>query len=173
MTKTLLGLIVVNASFWLNTLPVFLGGALFGKIIDLLIAWAKERREQKSRQTAHAKDRPRFRIDTAKSQGSHPSAPDLVVTILSLGGLPLTIDEGEVFIEAEHYPERVKTHKLDGREISSMHPIEVRFPLPGKLIDPQGIGEPHVKLVCHFSYGEDNQKYYEDWMYNRHNGEFE
>jgi len=150
----------------------FVSGGLGIRLIDYLIAWRKERREQKAAKTAYEKDRPRFRIDTAKGPGNHPSAPDLIVTILSLGSLPLTINEGEVFIEAEHYPEHVKTHKLDGREISSAHPIEVRFPLPGKLIDPQGIGKPVIKLVCQFSYGKDGEQYNEERVYNYRTAEF-
>jgi len=44
---------------------------------------------------------------------------------MSPGSLPLTINHGEVFIEASHYPEREQAHKLDGREIGPFSPIKI------------------------------------------------
>jgi hypothetical protein len=148
------------------------GGALV-KIAEFGIAWAKEKREQRSGKTVHEKDRPRFRIDVAIVPASHGYILAAVVKILSLGGLPLTINHGEAFIEASHYPERIEPKKLDNREISSIAPIELKFTLPLKLINPMSGGKPLVKLVCQFSYGEDNTKYRQEWIYNRSNGEFE
>jgi len=149
------------------------GVTLAPRLIDYLIAWKKERREQKSSKTADEKDRPRFSIDIAKGKTDHPHVPAAVVKILSLGSLPLTINDGEVFITSKHYPEYVKPHKLDRREISPVHPIEVSFPLPGKLTHPIGVGEPEVKMVCKFSYGEDNERYEEERKYNPRTGWFD
>jgi hypothetical protein len=104
-------------------------------IVGSLIEWVKERRAQKTAKTAHEKDRPRFRIDVTKTKSDH-AIPAFVVKILSLGSLPLTINDGEVSIKTEHYPEGVQTEKLDGREISSVCPIEISFPLPSKFTDP-------------------------------------
>lgn len=96
---------LTHSSFWLLVVPAFITGGLFLKIVELLIAWAKERREQQSRKTAHQKDRPRFRIDI--SIVPHTSASSAVVKILSLGSLPLTIKHGEIFIEAPTIRRRV------------------------------------------------------------------
>lgn len=148
-------------------------GGLGLRVIDYLILLSRERREQKNSKITQEKDRPRFRIDTSKVPTSHAGVPALVVKILSLGSLPLTINDGNVFIEAQHYPERVEPQKLNNREISPVHPIECRFSLPQKLINPMGIGEPHVKLVCEFSYGKDNGRYKEEKTYNHRSGEFE
>jgi len=147
------------------SLRTFLLGALSGgfglKLIDYTIAWIKERREQRSHKTAHEKDRPRFRIDVVIVPTSHALVPAAIVKILSLGSLPLTINKGEVFIEASHYTERVESYKIGKREISPIHPIEFTFSLPQKLVNPSGIGPPFIKLVCQFSYGDDGEEYKE------------
>jgi hypothetical protein len=158
---------------WETLLTGIAIGGLGLSLINYLIAWAKERREQKNSKTAHEKDRPRFRIDISKMPTGHAAVPAAVVKILSLGSLPLTINDGEVFVEAEHYPERVKSYQLKDREINSICPIEVDFPLPPKLTNPSGIREPRIKLVCQFSYGPDNQKYKEERTYNHRSGWFD
>jgi hypothetical protein len=147
------------------------GGVLY-KIIDYGIAWVKERREQKSAKTSHEKDRPRFRVDITKTEGPHPGIPAFVVKILSLGSLPLTINNGEVFIKAEHYPEHVQTEKLNGRVISPHSPIEFKFPLPLKITDPLSGGKPAVQMVCQFSYGKDAGRYEERWVYDHRTANF-
>lgn len=133
------------------------GGGL--KVIELLIKWREEKREQRRDKTAHEKDRPRFRVDIAKGKTSHALVPALVVKILSLGGLPLAIDDGEIFIEASHYPDRVQPQQLSGREISPFAPIELEFSLPPKLVNPGGIGKPVIKLKCRFSYTENKERH--------------
>jgi len=147
------------------------GGTLL-KIVEFLIAWRKERREHKSAKTAHTKDRPRFRIDITKVPTSHAAVPAFIVKILSLGSLPLTINNGEIFIKAEHYPERVQTEKFNHREISPIAPIEFKFPLPPKITDPQSGGKPKVEMVCQFSYGEDGDRYKEEWIYDHRTAQF-
>jgi hypothetical protein len=148
-------------------------GGMLLRLIDYLIAWRKEKREQRSAKTAHERDRPRFRIDVSIVPTLHTAVPAAIVKILSLGSLPLTINDGEIFIEASHYPERVQPQKLDGREITPVCPIEFKLPLPLKLINPSGIREPVVKIVCNFSYGKDNQRYHNEKTYNRKTREFD
>jgi hypothetical protein len=99
--------------------------------------------------------------------------PDAIVKILSLGCLPLTINDGEIFVEANDCPEHVEPQKLAGREISSTSPIEVKFSLPQKLMNPVGIREPVVKMVCQFSYTYDGKhcEYRNEKIYKR--GRFE
>jgi hypothetical protein len=161
----------------MNSWEAFIAGNVTGgmglKLIDYLIAWARERREQKSSKTAHEKDRPRFRVDTSKVPTAHAGVPAVRMKILSLGSLPITINEGEVFIEAEHYPERVQSHQLKRREISPACPIEIEFPLPPKITDPSGIREPQIKLVCEFSYDGVEEPYKEERKYNHRSGRFE
>jgi len=162
---------MLNVISWKFIIGLVTGG-LGLKLIDYSIAWVKERREQKNSKTAHEKDRPRFRIDISKVPTAHAGVPAAHVKILSLGSLPLTINDGEIFIEAEHYPERVKSYQLKGREINSVSPIEFDFPLPPKLTDPSGIREPVIKLVCEFSYGN-NEQHKEERIYNHRFGWFE
>jgi hypothetical protein len=147
-------------------------GGLLLRIIDYLVAWKKERREQRSAQLAHEKDRPRFRIDISKVPTSHSNVPAARVEILSLGSLPLTINEGEVFIETDQRPEHVESRQLNGREISALSPIVFEFPLPEKLVNPHGVGKPVVKVVCDFSYGTDD-RYHDEKTYNHQTREFE
>jgi hypothetical protein len=154
----------------LNILTNFLLGGSLLAIIGYLIAWKKERREQQAAKTAHEKDRPRFDVNVTILKTSY--IPDAIVKILSLGSLPLTINYGEVFIEASHCPERVQTEKLSGREIGPVIPIEFKFPLPNKLMRPSGIREPKIELICQFSYGADDT-YKKKWVYNHQHGHFE
>ena len=163
---------ITHSSFWLIAIPAFITGGMFLKIIELLMAWAKERREQRSRKSAHEKDRPRFRVDVAIVPTDHASVPAAIVEILSLGSLPLTINNGEVFIEASHYPERVQSYNLAGREIGALQPIKLKFPLPQKLVNPQGVGESIIKLICHFFYAK-NGEYRNEKTYNRNTQNFE
>jgi hypothetical protein len=158
---------------WPSFLTGLITGGLVFKLIDYLIAWQKERREQKGSKTSHEKDRPRFRIDITKVPTDHALVPAAVVKILSLGSLPLTINRGEVLIEASHYPEGVQSYQLRNEEISSIHPIEFQFSLPSKLTHPVGIGEPTVKMVCKFSYGKAGERYEEQRFYNHRRGWFD
>ena len=157
---------------WTFLIGMLTGGSLL-RTIDYLIAWRRERREQAAAKIAHEKDRPRFRVDIRKAKGRHASVDSLIVKILSLGSLPLTIDKGEVFIEASHYPERVESKKLDSREISSVQPIELEFSLPLKLVDPPGVREPPlVKLVCKFSYSNCKSPEHYEATYDHKQGDF-
>jgi hypothetical protein len=158
---------------WVSIFIGVIAGGSLVKIAELCIAWAKERREKRAGKTAHEKDRPRFRVDITKGTTSNANVEAAIVKILSLGSLPLTINHGEVFIEAGHYPGHVEPKKLENREISAVALVELQFSLPSKLIHPLSGGKPLVKLICRFSYGMDNQQYYEDWTYNRNNGQFE
>ena len=128
---------------------------------------------QGSGKTTHEKDRPRFRVDVSIFPKNHATVQTALVKILSLGSLPLTINHGEIFIEASHYPERVEPKKLDGREIGPLSPVEVQFTLPLKLINPWSGGKPTVKLISKFSYGEDDEEYSDEKTYNRDSREFE
>lgn len=140
----------------------FVGGGALLRVIDYLIAWRNERREQHREQTAHEKDMPRFRVEIAVVKGTHAHIPTARVEILSLGSLPITINDGEVFIESNQRPEHVQTEQLKGRKIAPNAPIVVEFPLPEKLVNPQGVGKPVVQVVSDFSYDEDGkcQRYY-------------
>lgn len=157
---------------WSYIGAIVAGGVGF-RLINLLIAWIKERREQKSKKTAHEKDRPRFRIDTTKVPSTHAAIPTFHVKILSLGSLPLTIHNGTVTIEADHYPENIKSYQIKGREISSSCPIEFEFSLPSKFINPRGVREPHIKAIYKFSYGDNRDTHEEEKTYNHRSGEFE
>jgi hypothetical protein len=158
---------------WKTIIVAMLAGGSLDRLLSWGIMWIKEKREQRSAKTSHEKDRPRFRIDVTKTKTDHADVPAFVVEILSLGSLPLTINYGEAFVTAEHYPERVQTEKFDNREIGPVHPIKVKFALPPKVTNPLGGGKPLVKLVCHFSYGENNQEYAQEWKYNQMSGKFE
>jgi hypothetical protein len=150
----------------------FASGGFALRIVDYVIAWIKERREQRrekreerneqreqrSEEATHEKDKPRFRIDVTVVKGTHAHIPAARVEILSLGCLPLTINDGEVFIESDQHPEQVQTEQLKGRKISSNAPIVFEFPLPEKLVNPQGVGKPVVQVVSNFSYDEDGKR---------------
>jgi hypothetical protein len=163
--------VILHIANWFSLLAAFVAGGFVFKLIDYLILWAKERREQRSQETAHEKDRPRFRVDVTTI--SHSSASKAIVEILSLGSLPLTIKHGEIFIEASHYPEREQVHRLDSREIGPFSPIKVELWLPLKLINPLSGQKPVVKMKCKFSYGENDEEYSNEKTYNRSNGKFE
>jgi hypothetical protein len=157
---------------WYWVLVGILGGGLLFRLIDYLIAWVRERREQKASKTAHEKNRPRFRVDVTIVPTNHAAVTAAVVKILSLGSLPLTINQGKVFICSSDYPEAVETKKLDGCEIGPLCPIETRFPLPPKFINPIGDRKPEIKIVGDFSCGE-NQQYRYEKTFNRKTGHFE
>jgi hypothetical protein len=151
----------------------FISGGFVFKFIDYCIEWAKEKREQRREQTSHDKDRPRVRVDISKGKGTHSHIPTLIMEILSLGGLPLTINEGEAFITTSQYPERVQSHQLNGGEVSPFAPIKFEFSLPLNFTNPSGVGKPVIKLVCQFSYGKDNEPYRYEKTYNHDRGWFE
>ena len=79
---------------WSSFLAGFVSGGLGLRLIDYCIAFARERREQKDRKLSHEKDKPRFRIELAIVPTAHSSVPAAVVKILSLGSLPITINQG-------------------------------------------------------------------------------
>jgi hypothetical protein len=162
---------ITQSSFWLTIFPAFVGGGIFLKSIELLIAWIKERREQKSAKTTHEKDRPRFRVDI--TMGPNITGSYVIAKILSLGSLPLTIKNGEIFIDTSERPERVESYKFDGREIGPFSPIEFNFSFPQKLVSPQSGGKPTVKLICQFSYGDNDDEYRQEKIYNRNIRDFE
>jgi hypothetical protein len=164
---------MTNSFDWQSAFLGAIGGGFLIKLLELLIAWAKEKREQHSSATSHEKDRPRFRVDVAITPSPHAAVKTAVVKILSLGSLPITINHGEVFIEASHYPERVEPKKLDGREIGPVSPIEFNFSLPEKLINPWSGGKPTVKLICKFSHGKNDEIYSDQKNYNPSNRVFE
>jgi len=155
-----------------NFLLGLVSGGLAIKIIDYLMAWAKERREQKAAKTAHEKDRPRFRVDVTKTETPNPAVPAFIVEIFSLGSLPVTIDDGEVFITSDDQPERVQTEKLSGRVISPSAPIKIKFPLAHRYANPLSGGKPKIEMVCQFSYGAD-EPYKKKWVYNHRIAQFE
>lgn len=139
----------------------------------MLIAWAKERREQRSIRTSHEKDRPRFRVDATEVKGSHPNIPTIHVVIRSLGGLPLTIDDGYVAVEPLQYPGAIQPQSLAGKAISPTAPVVIEFEIMGKFIYPMSITEGHtIKLICKFSYDK-NQSYEDEQHYNRKTHKFE
>jgi hypothetical protein len=156
----------------INFLLGLVSGGLGIKIIDYLIAWKKERREQQAAKTEHEKDRPRFRVDVTKTETSHAAVPAFIVEIFSLGGLPLTIDDGKVFITSDDQPERVQTEKLGGRVISPSAPIKLKFPLAHKYTNPLSGRKPAIEMVCQFSYGAD-EPYKKKWVYNHRIAQFD
>ncbi|HTU33561.1 MAG TPA: hypothetical protein VMF66_07135 [Candidatus Acidoferrum sp.] len=165
----------------------FVSGGFALRIVDYLIAWIKERREQRrekreerseqreqrSEETTHEKDKPRFRVDVSIVKGTHTNVPTARVKILSLGSLPITINDGEVFIESNQRPEHVQPQQLKKSEITALAPIVFDFSLPEKLVNPQGVGKPVVKVVCDFSYGKDRSRYHEEKTYNHQTRVFE
>jgi hypothetical protein len=156
-----------------SIIGAFFAGGLFVKLFEMLIAWAKERREQRSMKTSHEKDRPRFRVDATKVESTHPNVPTIHVEILSLGGLPLTINEGYVAIEPVNSPGAIKPQSLSGSAISPSAPIKRDFGIAGKFIYPMDIAERHtVKLICKFSY-DDGKTYEDEQHYNRQTQKFE
>jgi hypothetical protein len=158
---------------WLLIPTSLLGIALILRLIDYLIALAKERRERKSGKIAQEKDRPRFRVDPTKMEGTHPNVPTIRVEIHSLGGLPLTIKDGYVAIEPVNNPSAIQPESLRGKSISPSAPIVVKFKIAGKYIYPMGITERYtVKLICKFSY-EENKPYEDEQHYNRQTQKFE
>ena len=140
-------------------------------LIKQLVAWKREKREQRAAETAKEKDRPRFRVDPTIVPTNHAAVPQVIVKVLSLGSLPLRINQGEAFIEASHYPERVQAQDFSNREIGPVHPIELKFSLPPKLIHPERVGEVTVKLICQFSYA-DGKGYRSEHQYKGNQFEF-
>lgn len=169
----------LSSTFYMTSLDIgifvagLIGGGLLLRLIDYFIAWKREKREQHSLAVREQKDRPRFRIDTTIVPTTHATVPAAIVKILSLGSLPLTINQGEVFIEASHYPERVEPQDISGREIGPITPVEAKFSLPQKLINPSGIGEPVIKLVCKFSHSGSREPEHHEAIYNRRQRRFD
>ena len=155
---------------------VLAGGVLAGrvllKVIDYLIAWVHERREQRREMTTHEKDRPRPRVDVSILETSHPHRKTIVVKILSLGALPITINYGDATIYSSQYQEPIINRQFSRKEITPAHPIEVELPIKLNILHPSGIGDVEVKLVCKFSYGE-NESQTEEQYYNRNTQRFE
>jgi hypothetical protein len=159
---------------WLLVIPSSLIGlGLIFKGIDYLLAWAKEIRELKAGKITKEKDRPRFRVDATKMEGTHPNVPTVHVEIHSLGGLPLTIKDGYVAIEPVNNPGTIHPESLRGKSISPSAPIVVEFKVAGKYIYPMGVTERYtIKLICKFSY-EENKPYEDEQHYNRQTQKFE
>jgi hypothetical protein len=128
------------------------GGGLL-QLVKLFIDWRKEKREQQSQKTSKEKDRPRFRVDVKVVRGTNYNVPIAEVSIRNLGGVPLKISEGEIWLEASHYTSRLESKSLTGREISNLHPIPIEFSLPIKITSPTGEHPPTVKIICQFSFG--------------------
>ncbi len=81
---------------WYSFLSGLLMGGLVFKLVDYLILWAKEKREQRTLNIAKEKDRPRFQVNITIDETGHSELPTVVVKILSLGCLPLTTNQGYV-----------------------------------------------------------------------------
>lgn len=111
--------------------------------------------------TEQEKDRPRFRVDPSKGETAHSNIPAVVVKILSLGSLPLTIHEGQVFVQTGRYPAGIQHQKLSDTQISTSYPIEVEIPLPEKYVNSPGIREKSIQVVVDFSYGKNKERYRE------------
>lgn len=131
--------------------------------INHLVTWRKERKKQQAFKIALAHDRPRFKVNLTKTECS--PVPTFLLEILSLGILPRTVSEGEVFLTSENSPERVKTEKLTNREISTKAPLRIKFRLPHNVTNPSGSWETKIELVCQFSYEQDGI-YKGQWEYN-------
>jgi hypothetical protein len=159
-------------NLWKTFIAGLVTGGLGLRLIDYLIAWARERREQKNSKTAHEKDRPRFRVDPSVDESGHPNRPTVVVKILSLGGLPLTINDGYIAVETPKYPESISPYQLRGKEISPIAPIIAELPTKLFILQSSGLGEAPVKLICKFSYGK-NETYEREWIYNKQSRNFE
>jgi hypothetical protein len=157
---------------WITFGSGLLTGGLGLKLIDYAILWNREKREQHSHKTSKEKDKPRFDFHVSIVPTQNLAVPEAVVKILSLGGLPLTINDGKVSIYEVHCPERVESQKLHNCEIGPTVPIERKFSLPNKLMNPSGIGEPIVKIVCEFSHSKDGT-YRKEKTYNRATRNFE
>lgn len=157
--------------YWIYGSGVLSGGLVL-RLLDYLIAWSREKREQKAANTAREKDRPRFRVDTTVREGSHPLRPTIIVKILSLGGLPVTVNDGHVAIEASQHPNCANPHQLKGKVISPVAPIEIEFPFKQIILQPGRPEESTVKLVCKFSYDGD-QEYTCEQTFNRQTDRFE
>lgn len=147
------------------------GGSLL-KIVELLIAWRREQREQRTAKTSREKDRPRFRVDTSIPEPGHPQAPTIIVKIFSLGGLPLTINDGYIEIETIKYPGAIKPYPLAGKDISIFAPIEAIFKIRQGILNNEWPGESSINLICKFSYGE-NEAFEKKKVYNRSIHNFE
>jgi hypothetical protein len=157
----------------LSLFAAFVAGGLFVKLFEMLIALAKERREQRSIRTSQEKDRPRFRVDATEIKGSHPNIPTIRIVILSLGGLPLTINDGYVAIEPIEHPGAIQPQSLSRKANSPAAPVVAEFEVAGKYLHPMAITERYtVKLICKFSYA-DNQSYEDEQRYNQHTHKFE
>lgn len=158
---------------WYSVIGGAVGGGLLLKFFELLVIWARERREQRSHKTSREKDRPRFRIDATEVEGIHPNRPIMRVEILSLGSLPLTINDGYVKIEPIEYPGAIQPEPLAQREIGPNAPIVIEREIALKFLQPMSIRERYtVKLICKFSYGGD-KPYENEKRYNRETHKFE
>lgn len=147
------------------------GGGL--RVIDLLIAWVRERREQKRDASAHEKDRPRFRIDVTVLENPSPMRKTIRVKVISLGSLPVTVNYGDVTVYSSQYPEPVISQQFSRKEVTPAYPIEIEFSMKHGVLHPSGVGDFEVKLICKFSYGEDGQSQAEEQFYNRQTRQFE
>lgn len=169
----------ITHGYWYAFLSgIFTGGLLF-KLVDTLILWAREKREQRNLEVSKQKDRPRFRVDVAitsanvlRPSGAPDLLPSVIIKILSLGSLPLTINQGYVAIKSNQYPEEVKPHNLDGKEISSLAPIVIEIHVHMSVLHPKGIDKTPVKLICKFSYG-DGETYEDEKTYKEVLNRFE
>lgn len=154
----------------------FLYGLLLGgggiKLIELAIVWARERREQKGSKVSHEKNRPRFRVDVTVDETTHSMRPTLLIKILSLGGLPLTINDGYVEVQSPDESDTQKPQTLAGKEISPSAPIDIQIPIRFRTLHPQERRETPVKLVTKFSHG-DNETYENEQHYNEVARKFE
>jgi hypothetical protein len=160
---------------WLYILGI--GGVLglLLKLIDYVIKLL-ERREKAIREAerrSHEPERPRIRVDVAIAETSHPTRKTILVKILSLGSLPVTVNYGDVTVTSSQYPEPVIHEQFSRKEITTLHPIEIELPTKHGILHPDGVGTPEIKLVCKFSYGEDQQSYTEEQYYNQRTRKFE
>jgi hypothetical protein len=138
-----------------------LGGGMIFKLLDYLIAWRREKRDQKTIEVAQEKNRPRFRVDVSKGKTTHAVVPALVVKILSLGSLPIAINDGQIFIYTGKHPEGIKHQNLSNTQVSSVAPIVFEIPLPEKDVNHPGVREKSIQLVVKFSYGIQKERYEE------------
>ena len=158
-----------------------IGGGSLLKLIDYLIAYQNERREQRrehraerneerasrSEEMAHEKDRPRFEIKVTKGETSHTNVPAVSTKIISLGSLPLTINKGKISIQTRKCPKGVQDKDLSSRDIGPSAPIIEEIRLPEKFVNSEGTAkERFITVVVDFSYRveheTDEHSYHED-----------
>jgi hypothetical protein len=150
----------------LETYIAFFGGAAAMRLVELAIAWIKEKREQRAHKILMDQAATAIDSDVVTDMETVAQGKTALVKIVSLGSLPVTIKDGNIRVESSQYEKPVESVSLAGRKISNSAPITKSIFVKNGILYPQGISAPDIKLIVELAC-KSGESYSQTYYYDR------